>query len=122
MENEKESQLNEINILESNNVFQLEYDNQSLKRSKNFIDWENKMKKKFGKDAKLFKCVYDNIYYFATNEECKTRPYYKAECPICHLSICYLCSRHISDNYDNGKCLSEKEGILYAFSGYIWSY
>jgi hypothetical protein len=104
MENEKESKLNEINIVESKNVFKLDYNGQSLKGNKNFIDWENNMKKELGSNAKLFKCIYDNIYYFVSDVECKTIPYYKAKCPLCNRSICYFCSRYTKDNFDQGKC------------------
>lgn len=115
MENEKESKLIEVNNLQSKNVFKLEYKGQSLKGNQNFIDFENKMKKDLGTNAKLFKCIYDNIYFFASNEESKTLPYYKAICPLCNRSICYFCSRFTRDKFDHGACCVQRRTYCMLF-------
>ena len=62
------------------------------------------MKKIYGNDAVLFKCQKDKIYFYSSKVECQKIPMYKQICPICKLTICYYCSRHINDDYDNGRC------------------
>lgn len=64
MENDKENVLNEINNEKSKKVFKFEYNGQSLKGNKKFTEWENKMKEELGNNAKLYKCIIDNIYYY----------------------------------------------------------
>ena len=105
MENENDSELDDKNISNSECAFQLDYSNQSLKENKKFQKWKIQMLKKYGNDAKLFKCKNDNCYFYGSNKECKTKPLGAAYCPICRRSICYYClSISYDDSLDCGKC------------------
>ena len=105
MENENDNELCDKNIYNSECAFKLDYSNQSLKENKEFQNWKIQMLKRYGNDAKLFKCKYDNCYFYGTNKECKTRPYNSAYCPICNRSICYYCLRSCGEgSCDNGRC------------------
>ena len=85
-------------------VFKLDYSNQSLKGNKEFQNWKIRMLKRYGNDAKLFKCKYDNCYFYGTNKECKNKPYYSCHCPMCSSSLCYYCLKPINDPYNRGRC------------------
>ena len=105
MENENDNELCDKNIYNSECAFKLDYSNQSLKENKEFQNWKIQMLERYGNDAKLFKCKYDNCYFYGTNKECKTRPYKSAYCPICNRSICYYCLRSCGEgSCDNGRC------------------
>ena len=71
MENENDSELDDKNISNSECAFQLDYSNQSLKENKKFQKWKIQMLKKYGNDAKLFKCKNDNCYFYGSNKEAK---------------------------------------------------
>jgi len=58
------------------NIFISEYQGQSLKNNINYKNWENSMFVKYGKDAKLFHCQEDKIYYYVSNKNCMEYPYY----------------------------------------------
>jgi len=112
MENDKENVLNEINNERSKKVFKLELNGQSIKGNKKFTDWENKMKEELGNDAKLYKCIHDNIYYFSSDWDLR------ASCPLCHRLICYFCSRYTNHYYeDNGKCCIVRRTYWIIFQG-----
>ena len=104
MENENNSELCDKNISNSECAFKLDYPNQPLKENKKFQNWKIQMLKRYGKDAKLFKCNYDNCYFYGTNKECRTKPYGSAYCPICSRSICYYCLEYNNDSLDRGRC------------------
>ena len=91
-------------FMEHENIFQIDYEGQKIKKSEAFIKWQVEMKKRYGNDAKLFKCNIDKIYYYGSIQDCRTIPLYKMKCPICKYTNCYYCSRHIRDNYDCGNC------------------
>ena len=60
-ENIKDNNIIDNSELILKNGFQLDYPGQSLNNSK-FINWKTDMFKKYGKDAKLFKCKNENIF------------------------------------------------------------
>ena len=91
-------------FMEHENIFQIDYEGQNIKDSEAFIKWQDEMKKRYGNDAKLFKCNKDKIYYYGSIQDCKTIPLYKVKCPICKYTNCYYCSRHVRDYYDYGNC------------------
>ncbi len=91
-------------FMEHENIFQIDYEGQNLQKSEAFIKWQDEMKKRYGNDAKLFKCNKDKIYYYGSIQDCKTIPLYKVKCPICKYTNCYYCSRHFRDIYDYGNC------------------
>ena len=104
MENDLELNINEKQNEKSSDIFKLEHSNQKLKNNIHFIKWRNDMLKKYGNDAKLFKCIDCNNYFYVSNDKCKTIPLYLSECPSCHLSICYFCSCPTYNKYDHGRC------------------
>ena len=91
-------------FMEHENIFQIDYEGQNLIKSEAFIKWQVEMKKRYGNDAKLFKCNNDKIYYYGSIQDCRTIPLYKVKCPICKYTICYYCSRHVDDFCDAGNC------------------
>ena len=103
MENEEDK----TNFLITNNIFKKDYENQKLNDSNlKFFNWKKSMQKIYGENAILFKCIKDNIYFFASYEECMKHPVYKSICPKCNVEICYYCSRNLKDKYynENGTC------------------
>ena len=86
MENEKENYLIDINGEKIENIFKLDYKEQSLKDNSKFNSWRNTMLQKYGNDAKLFKCSYDKIYFYSSNKKLSSC---SSVCPSCKLSICY---------------------------------
>ena len=101
---ENDSNINEKTINIAENKFEIEYFGQDLNKNESFINWQNEMKKIYGNDAKLFKCKKDKIFYYGRLSDCKKIPIYKIKCPICNLSYCYFCSKHLDDYVDHGKC------------------
>ena len=95
MENDEylnQADLVEINNLESNNIFKLEYKGQLLKNNARYQTWKQSMIKKYGENPKQFKCLEDNILFYTNYENYWSFPSYKSKCPICKNQICYFCS------------------------------
>ena len=112
MENEKEYNLSE-SIL-PDNVFKTEYASQNINKNNiEFRNWQNKMIQKYGRDARLFRCIKDNIIFYTSNEDCKSNPFYQSICPCCNKPICYYCHRYRKDRYENGLCCLSRK--LYYF-------
>ena len=90
---------------EINDIFQIDYKNQNLHNNIQFQKWKQSILKKYGNDVKFFKCTKDRILFFSSNIECKKYPFYKSNCPLCHLSICYFCSKLRDNKYrEYGEC------------------
>ena len=87
MEN-KEVLINKFDIKEFE-IFKLDYENQNLKSNASYEKFKNEIKKKYGNDAKLFRCNIDKIIFYY---DCSKYPYYTAKCPKCQKFICYFCS------------------------------
>ena len=85
---------NENNLLEKENIFIPDYFNQNIQNNNKFKTWENLMLKKYGNNARLFKCTKDKIYFYVSNKDCMEYPYYSSKCPICNNVICYYCFRN----------------------------
>ena len=112
MENEKNEKLNNFDA-ELNNAFKLDYKEQNLNNNIKYKNWETSMIKKFGNNARLFKCSKDNLLFYTSNQECKEFPFYVSICPYCKREICYFCSRFSKDEAFSGNCCL-KRGIYYA--------
>ena len=84
---------NEIALVEKDNIFRPDYFGQNIEKSSSFKTWEDSMLKRYGNNAKLFKCTKDQIYFYISNEDCLNYPYYSSSCPICNNVICYYCLR-----------------------------
>ena len=124
MENELiESNLSKNNLSSSDDVFKLDYENQKTENNAHFDNWQNKMIKKYGNDAKLFKCIYDNLYFYVSYNDCKSMPYYLRKCPECQHKICYFCSRDIENQRENGNCCIPRKlyYILFEDSSYFFT-
>ena len=125
---------NEAEFIEKNKkyeIFRPEYENQKIKNNQNFINWENSIFKKYGKDAKLFKCTKDNIYYYTPNNECMDYPYYVSHCPKCNYFVCYYCSTRAEPRYAGfGQCcirrrlyyLFHEDGLEYIKPDRRWNF
>jgi hypothetical protein len=79
------------------NIFRLDYSEQNINSNSDFLKWKKSMLEIYGKDAKLFHCLEDKIYYYVSKKEFN----YKNACPICKRGICYLCK---SNGYHEGCC------------------
>jgi len=108
MENDIENHLTSINEMEADNMLKLDYDGQSLKNNEKFNSWKKIMLKKYGNDAKLFKCSYDAIYFYCTYESFRELPLYSSNCPSCNQPICYYCSRVAHNNNSFGDCCPKR--------------
>ena len=115
MENESSLEMNENIIQNSSQIFKLDFPGQNIKGNSQFNEFKKQKLNEFGNDAKLFKCKYDNLYFYVSKNNCKTFPFYFKECPLCHKQICYFCSGTIySQNTDNGNCCVRRK-LYYLF-------
>jgi len=96
MENELEVNISENNEINTENIFKLDFKGQSLKSNKKFEAWKEKMRLKISKNAILYNCKEDNLYFYGTFS------YDGSECPSCKGHICYFCKR--STNIDLDCC------------------
>ena len=123
MENEnyqKEIIIIENNDFESKNVFKFDYISQKLDNSIEYQNWKQAMQKKYGRNAKQFKCLIDNILFYTSYTECRSYPSYKAECPICKKYICFFCSNSIVNENEKDNvicCLRRRIFKLFFYDG-----
>ena len=120
---ENDENINNNNIIDNSelilkNGFKLDYVGQSLNNSK-FIKWKAEMYKKYGKDAKLFKCKNKNILFYVSKKECKSQ-LYACKCPSCHESICYFCLKSMNKDYYGKCCIKGRTCHLILKSGFIF--
>ena len=94
MENELEENIAGNNEKNQENIFKLDFKGQSLKSNKKFGEWKEKMKLKNDKNAILYYCKNDNLYFYGT------LTYYGSECPLCKDNICYFCLRNTNICFD----------------------
>jgi len=114
MENDIEHHLVNINEIRTDNMFKLDYKGQSLKDNSKFNSWKKRMIQIYGNDAKLFKCSYDNAYFYSSNEDFKNMPLCSSKCPSCNKPICYYCSGYSYDRNSFGECCLKRR-IYYKF-------
>ena len=100
---------NDNSYQNDDNIFQLDYQGQILKTNIKYQKWKNKMIKIYGDDAKLYRCIYDNIYFYGSNEEFHKFPFCKSQCSLCYKTICYFCSRNTENNKDFGNCCIKRK-------------
>ena len=122
MENESVLELNEIKYQNSAEFFKIDFPGQNLEGNNKFIEFQKQKLSQYGKDAKLFKCKYDNLYFYVSKVNCNTFPFYFKECPFCHKKICYFCSSTIySQEEDNGNCcIKRKLYYLFFHNGFAY--
>ena len=85
--------VNQQNLIDVNEYFKLDFPEQKLKGNRKFEEFKKQKLKELGKDAKLFHCIKDNIYFYVSKTECKILPYYYKKCPLCDNYVCYFCNR-----------------------------
>jgi len=71
--------------------------------------WKELMLKKYGKDAKLFRCIQDKILFYSSYDENINDSIYLHRCPICKKSICHFCS--IIVTFDDDMCCYKRSTI-----------
>ena len=82
------------NLIDINLYFKLDFPEQKLKGNRKFEEFKNRKLKEYGKDAKLFFCKNDNIYFYVHIDNCKIFPFFYEQCPLCESYICYFCGRN----------------------------
>ena len=88
MENDnKEKEIYEDPLGLNENIFRIEYKGQNIKKNEKFLNWKNMTLEKSGKEAQLFYCNKDNIFFYVYDSSC-----FRSACPICGNNICYFCS------------------------------
>ena len=93
------------NIIESKEFFKLDFSKEKLKGNRKFEEFKNKKLDELGKDAKLFHCKIDNLFFYVSKKECKIFPFYFKQCPFCNNYVCYFCERNSKIPIEkNGKC------------------
>ena len=71
--------------------FKPDFPKQIISGSIKFEEFKKRKLKEQGKDAKLFYCKTNNIYFYESEKNCEAEPYYKKRCPLCKKYICYFC-------------------------------
>ena len=109
MENDIEYEESFIN----ENIFKIDYINQNLDNNTKYKKWNNLMLSKYGNNSKIFKCIKDNIIFYAKYEDAISSPCYKIECPICKCLICHFCSYcdDLKNNYFICKKIDKNKDI-----------
>ena len=108
----------ESEVLESS--FKFDYIEQNFDNNIKFQNWKNSMIQEYGKDAKLFKCLKDKIYFYSSYKDCISYPCYRTKCPKCKEYICHFCS--YSGESENIRCCFKKaigEQLFYYGFKYI---
>ena len=100
--NENEVELGEIK--EKENMYKPDYKEQKLDTNVDFINWKNKMLKKYGNDAVLFKCINDGVYFFTPYKDYKHDNFLTSYCPSCNKQYCIDCFQEPDDEYIYGDC------------------
>ena len=90
------------------NAFKFDNEGQNLSNNVNFMKWKKEMIKKYGKNAKLFRCNEDNLLFYLSNEDTKGDHLHLGRCPKCHKYICFFCSRKGYQDDNAECCLSRK--------------
>ena len=122
MENDIRNETNE-NLIDINKYFQLDFSEQDLKGNRKFEEFKKQKLNELGKDAKLFHCKKDNIYFYVSKKEYKVHPCYFKKCPLCNNNVCYFCERNTSKSLNEGGncCVKLQLYYLFFYSGYEYS-
>ena len=97
MENDIKNE-NDENLIDIKDYFLLDFAEQTIKGNRKFEMFKKKKLDELGKDAKLFHCKNDNIYFYVSKKEWESRNY-NIICPKCKNYVCYFCER--ISNYIN---------------------
>jgi hypothetical protein len=103
MENDIRNE-NDENLIDRTEYFKLDFSEQIIKGNRNFEEFKKQKLNELGKDAKLFHCKNDNIYFYISKKECEIHDndniYYTKNCPKCKNYICYFCEKIDRNYYD----------------------
>ena len=97
-------------------VFILDYGDQYFRNNIEFQKFEISMKKKYGNNAKLFKCKKDKILFY---DNSPNFPFYESKCPKCKKSICYFCSS-INSISQEKCCLTKRIYYMFKVDGFLF--
>lgn len=106
MENDDRASSNLLEI-KIKNIFKFkqEYKGQHLNNNSEFLKWKKEMETKYGNNAKLFKCLIDDIYFYTSYKDYNTFPFYQSICPLCQTPTCYFCNKYGGkDDLFSGNC------------------
>ena len=104
MENDILSE-NQQNLIDISQYFKLDFPEQQFEGNRKFEEFKKQKLKELGKDAKIFYCKNDNIYFYVSKVECKILPYYYKKCPLCNNYVCYFCNRRTEELIgEKGNC------------------
>ena len=103
MENDISIQTN-VNLIDINEYFKLDFPNENIKGNRKFEEFKQRKLNELGKDAKLFYCKKDSIYFYVSKAECKELPLYFKKCQLCNNYVCYFCGRNTPNKKDSEKC------------------
>ena len=126
MENEINVLINQDNNDISNELyFKKDYHDQKIDdKNWNFLKNKQSIITTYGENAKLFQCLKDDIYFFSSEQDCKSYPFYRQICPICKKQICFYCSKFIYEkdgDIEKGTCcLKRRLKYLFFYDGYIY--
>ena len=76
--------------------FKSDFAGQNLKNRKEFINWNNEMRKKYGKTDYFYNCSKDSVVFYELNNFAIIAPNYYVSCPKCKSFICYFCSKNLN--------------------------
>jgi len=89
------------NLIDINLYFKLDFPEQNLKGNRKFEEFKNKKLKEYGKDAKLFFCKNDNIYFYVHIDNCEIFPFFYEQCPLCESYMLFLWKKYRLCNRSN---------------------
>jgi len=107
---------NNDNLVDIDEYFKLDFSKQTLKGNIKFKEFKKIKLKELGKDAKLFHCKNDNIYFYVSQGKFIELPNYYAKCPLCNNYLCHFCENSTQE-YPNRICCIKLEIYKYFNEG-----
>ena len=79
------------------------------------------MFQKYGNDAKLFNCSFDEIDFYCPYESFVKLPLCSSVCPLCNQPICYYCSSiAFNNNFFGDCCLKRRIYYKIFYDGFLY--
>lgn len=106
-------------------IYKLKYPYEKVDNNVNYQKWKRLMIEKYGKDAKLFRCIDDKIIFCTTYIHCVQKPSFKGKCPICEKYICLFCFNNYKENREWVQCCLRRalnKAFFYYSLRYIKNY
>jgi len=103
---------NESEVPNPSNVFKYSYENQKLDNNVDFQKWKESMINKYGDRGKIYKCPFNKIYFYTSDEESGIDHMNEGFCPLCKKWICFFCLQLIPRDLYNC-CLKKKFADMY---------